>query len=128
MSTFGTPYEGRDNIIAAAVYTGLSMGLYTNTLNSLDASTVLADITEPTGTGYARVTMSSTWASTNGVVVYDGTNPQFENTGGTDWTGDVTGAFLTDGVYVLHFKDLAAGATTVTPSDIIEVDPSTVVA
>lgn len=82
-----------------------------NTADSLSATTVFADMTEPAGTGYAAYTLSGTWASTNGQVTYDDGSPDdyiFENTGGSTWTGgDVQGAWLTDGVYVLHFKDLA---------------------
>lgn len=130
MATNGTPYEGRDNIIVPGVYTGLDLRLYTNTLNSLNANTVLADLTYPVGTGYATYTLSGVWTGTNGVVTYDdGTpdNPQFENTGGTDWTGAVTGAAITDGTYVLHFKDNALGAITMTPGKIIEIDISTLI-
>jgi hypothetical protein len=128
MATNGTPYEGRDNIIVPAVYTGMQLRLYTNTLNSLSATTVLADLTYPSGTGYAPYTLTGVWSSLNGIVTYDdGTpdNPQFENTGGGNWTGDPTGAALTDGTYLLHFKDFALGAIVMVPGKIIDVDLST---
>ena len=123
MSTNGTPFEGRDNIIATRVYTGLEMRLYTNTSNSLTDASVLADLTYPSGTGYAHQSIADSWSSSNGVVTHP-TNVQFENTGGTNWTGDVTGAALTDGTYILHFKDLTLGTVTMTPGDILEIDLS----
>jgi len=128
MATNGTPFEGRDNIIATAVYTGLDLRLYTNTANSLTVSTILANLTFPSGTGYATFTLSGTWSSTNGVVTYDdGTpdNPEFENTGVSNWTGDPTGAVITDGTFILHFKDFALGTIVMTPGKVIEVDIST---
>ena len=131
MATDGTPFEGRDNLIGPAVYVSGSLELraYVNTAGSLTDSTVFADMTEPAGTGYAPITLSGTYSFTNGVVTYDdGTpdNPLW--TAGNNWTGgDVTGSFLTDGVYVLHFKDLALGATTMTTGTILEIDLSTLV-
>jgi hypothetical protein len=129
MAGYGTPHEGKDSIIAPAVYTAsLSIGLYTNAQNSLDATTVLADITEPddaaTFDGYARQTLNGSWAFSNGVVTYT-PNIQFENTGASSWTDDVTGAFITDGVYLLHFLDRASGPLTMTAGKILEVDIST---
>jgi len=129
MATNGTPFEGRDNIILDA-YTGLDLRLYTNTANSLGTTTVLANLTFPTGTGYATYTLSGVWSSTNGVITYDdGTpdNPEFENTGGTTWTGDPTGAAITDGTFILHFKDFALGTIVMTPGKLIEVDISTLI-
>ena len=130
MASFGTPYEGRDDIIGPAVYTGLDLRLYTNTKNSLGDTTVLADLTYPSGTGYATYTLSGVWSFNNGVVTYDDgspDNPQFTNTGGGDWTGAVTGAAITDGTYILHFKDFVSDPITVTPSQTIEVDISSLV-
>jgi hypothetical protein len=46
MATNGTPYEGVDNILLNA-YTGLEIILYTNSGNSLDRTTVYADLVEP---------------------------------------------------------------------------------
>ena len=128
MATFGTPKEGKDNIIGPGVYTSsLKMGLYTNTADSLDSDTVLADITEPSGTGYARVTLNGTWAFNDGVVTYT-PDVQFENTDASAaWTGDVTGAFITDDTYVLHFRDRSGGALTIEAGDILKIDISTLV-
>ena len=134
MATSGTPNEGRDNIIAPRVYSNLQLRLYTNTGDSLDEDTVLADINEPTGTGYASYTLAGTWSSTDGVVTYDdGTpdDPVFQNTGGTNWNLPVVGAFITDGTYVLHFRDGQAAngwPVTMTPNRKIRVDLSSLVA
>lgn len=132
MATNGTPYEAVDNIIVPAVYTGLDLRLYTNTPGSLDRTTVLADLTYPSdgaiSTGYAHYTLSGVWTSTNGVITYDdGTpdNPVFTNSGGSTWSLTVTGSVLTDGTYILHFKDIAGGAVTMTAGKAIEVDLST---
>ena len=127
MASFGTPAEGKDNIIGPAVYTSsLTIGLYTNTADSLSSSTVLADITEPSGTGYARVTLNGTWSFSSGVVTHS-PNADFENTGASAWTGDVTGAFITDGTYVLHFKDRSGGAVTIEAGETLSIDISTLV-
>lgn len=131
MAISGTTFEGRDSIIVPAVYTGLDLRLYTNTADSLTSSTVLANLTFPVGTGYATFTLAGVWSSSNGVVTYDDgipDNPEFENTGGSNWTGgDVVGAAITDGTFLLHFKDLSLGPVTMTPGRILEVDISTLV-
>jgi len=132
VSSFGTPFEGRDNIVASAVYVSgnLDLRLYTNTKNSLTDATVLADLTYPSGAGYAAYTLSGTWSSSNGVVNYDDgspSNPQFTNSGAGDWTGAVTGAAITDGTYVLHFKDFSADPITLEAGQTIEVDISNLV-
>ena len=130
MATSGTVFEGRDNIIVPAVYTGLDLRLYTNTGDSLTASSTLASLTYPSGTGYATITLSGVWSSTNGVITYDHGTPDNPSwTAGSDWTGgDVTGAAITDGTYLLHFKDLSLGATTMTTGTVLEVDLSTFIA
>jgi len=131
MATAGTPFEGRDNIIGPNVYTSaLEIRLYTNSKDSLTSSTVFANMTEPSGTGYAAIALNGTWSTTNGVVNYDhgsGTNPSWENTGGGNWTGAVTGSWITDGTYVLHFKDFSSAPQTVIPGAVIEVDVSNLV-
>ena len=135
MAIRGTPNEGRDNVISNRVYTTntLDLRLYVNLPDSLDASTVFADLVEPTGTGYAPVTLSGTWSETNGVVTYDDGTPDdviFENTnaeGGANWSQDITGAAITDGTYILHFHDLPT-PVTMTPGDRIRVDLSSLIA
>lgn len=135
MATSGTPKEGIDNIISERVYTSgtLDLRLYVNTANSLDQDTVFADMVEPTGTGYAPVTLSGVFSETDGVVTYDHGTPDdvvFQNTeseGGSNWSQSIKGAFISDGTYVLHFKDLTS-AVTMTPGKRLLIDLSTLIA
>ena len=129
MAVSGTPMEGRDNIIAVNVYTGLDLRAYTNTANSLDSSTVFADLSEPSGSGYAAISLDGAFSSTNGVVTYDAGTPDDERwTAGDNWTGgDVVGTAITDGTYVLHFKDLSEGPVSMTTDKVLVVDISTII-
>ena len=135
MATKGSPLEGFDNIVGPRVYTNtLTLRCYVNTADSLSAASVLADIVEPTGTGYAPIILNGTWTWNSGVGTYDhGTpdDPQFENTnpeGGANWSQAVTGQFMTDGTYILHFMDLSDGAVTMTPGKKLRADLSNLVA
>lgn len=134
MATKGTPNQGRDQIIAPRVYTSLTLVLYTNAGGSLDDESAYADLTQPTGTGYAPITLSGTWSSTDGVVTYDhGTpdDPAFENThASNNWSAAVTGAAIIGGAgpYLLHFMDIPDGAMTMTPGKRLRVDLSSLVA
>ena len=129
MSTSGTPFEGRDSIVAPAVYTGLDLRAYVNTANSLTTATVFADLTEPTGSGYAPISLAGVFSSSNGVVTYDDGTPDSPRwTAGDNWAGgDITGAAITDGTYVLHFKDLSEGPVTMTTGKVLVVDISTII-
>lgn len=135
MAISGTTKEGIDNIISDRVYTASTLDLrcYANTANSLDADTVFADLTEPTGTGYAPISLVGVFSETDGVVTYDhGTpdDPEFLNTnaaGGSNWSNPITGIAMTNGVYVLHFVDLLT-AVTMTPGKKLRVDISTLIA
>ena len=135
MATKGTTDEGQDNVIGARVYTtgSLQLRCYTNTPDSLGETSVFADFTEPTGTGYAPITLNGVWSFNNGVCTYDhGTpdDPAFENTeseGGSNWSTDVTGVWMTDGIYCLHFSDLVS-PVTMTPGYRLSVDLSSLVA
>jgi hypothetical protein len=125
MAKSATTFEGRDNIIVPAVYTGLDLRLYTNTANSLSATTTLSDLTYPTGSGYATVSLTGDWTSQNGVITY-ASNVTF--TAGDNWTGgSVVGVALTNGQYLLHFKDLSGGALAMTTGKVLEVDLSTLI-
>jgi len=114
MATSGLPHEGTDNIILDA-YTGLQMLLYTNSGDSLTRATVLADLTEPSAlddiggdNGYAAITLSGVWSSSNSVISYDHGSPDavvFTNTGGQGSWDAATGSAITDGTYILHFQD-----------------------
>lgn len=67
------------------------MGLYKN-VTELDDDAELADITEPSGFGYARKALTrGHWTITGNVAVYE-TMQTFMASGG-DW-GDITGYFL----------------------------------
>ena len=135
MATSGTPNEGRDYIISDRVYTTstLDLRLYVNTADSFSAATVFADLTEPTGTGYAAISLSGVFSEADGVVTYDhGTpdDPVFENTnaaGGANWSQAINGVAMTDGTYVLHFQDLTT-PVTMTPGKKLKIDVSTLVA
>lgn len=135
MATSGTPNEGRDYIISDRVYTTgtLDLRLYVNTADSLSETTVFADLTEPTGTGYAAITLSGSFSEADGIVTYDhGTpdDPVFENTeseGGSNWSQAITGVAMTDGTYVLHFQDLVT-PVTMAPGYKLRVDVSTLIA
>ncbi len=135
MATSGTPHEGVDNILIAA-YTGLTMLLYTNTANTLDRDTVLADITEPSAlddggndNGYAQITLSGVWASNLSSITYDhGTpdNPIFTNTGVEGNWDPAVGTIIHDGTYILHFKDFGS-AIALTLGATLEIDVSSAV-
>jgi len=129
MATSGTPDEGKDSIIVPAVYTGLDLRAYVNTANSLDADTVFADLTEPTGSGYAAIALDQSWSSSAGVVTYDhGTPDDPRWTAGDNWAGgDIVGVAITDGTYVLHFKDLSEGPVSMTTDKVLVVDISTII-
>lgn len=135
MATSGTPHEGVDNLLISA-YTGLILLLYTNTGNSLDRDTVLADITEPSAlddggndNGYAQITLSGTWSSTGSSITYDhGTpdNPVFTNTGVDGNWDPAIGSVITDGTYILHFKDFGT-PVALTLGATLEIDISSAV-
>ena len=131
MAVSGTPYEGRDNIVGPLVYTSaLQLLLYTNTQDTLNASSVLADISEATGTGYVKVNMTGSWSWVNGIVTYDHGTPDdiiFENTGTLDWPTAVTGSAIIDGTYILHYKDLAIGSIILQPGFQLKIDISSLV-
>ena len=136
MAASGTPKEGRDKIISDRVYTSgtLDLRCYVNAQDSLDADSVFGDLVEPTGTGYAPISLTGTFSETDGVVTYDhGTpdDPVFQNTesaGGSNWSQPVSGVAMTDGSYILHFVDIAAGQVTMTPGKKLRVDISNLVA
>lgn len=133
MASSGTPKEGRDYISSRVYTSALDLRLYVNNQDSLDADSVLADLTEPTGTGYAPISLNGVFSPSDGVVTYDhGTpdDPIFENTeseGGSNWSQPVKGVAITDGTYLLHFQDLVASSVTMTPGKKLKVDISTLV-
>ena len=139
MADRGTPNEGRDRISDKVYDASTSLILYTNLQDSLDETTVYADLVQPTGTGYAAIVMSGVWSENNGVVTYDHGTPddvEFQNTnptGGANWSSNVTGAALIDDqsgvIRILHFMDNpAAGGITMTPGKRYRVDVSNLIA
>lgn len=140
----GTPYQGRDLIIAPRVYTALTLVLYCNTLDSLSDTSIYADLVQPVGSGYAPIALGGTWASANGVVTYDHGvtlgffnpfsgkyDPYWQNThASASWSQPVTGAAIIGGAgpYLLHFLDDQNGAVTMTAKQKLAVNLSTLVA
>ena len=130
-----TPNEG-EHLIANLIYknadvdrgTGLQLGLLTNTIGSLDETSVLADVTEPTGGSYARKTLTDgSWTVTNDNAVY--AQQTFTATGGA-YSADVTGYFVaTTGTApkLLHVEFDSAARTMVEGAD-YNVDLSNTVA
>lgn len=152
MASKGTPYQGRDLVIAPLVYgtSGLAVSrqliAYCNTADSLSDSSVYIDLSQPTGTGYAPITLGGTWASSLGIVTYDHGvtlgffnptsgkyDPYWQNTHATNnWSLPVTGAAVIAtvnglGPYLLHFQDAASGIT-MTPKQRLAINASTLVA
>lgn len=92
-----TPNEG-ETLIANVIHkrthadrdADLELGLFTNA--SPDETITHAALTEPTGTGYARITLTdASWSISNDVASY----AQQTFTGGAGgWTGSVRGYFI----------------------------------
>lgn len=92
-----TPDEG-ENLIARILYrrdlgdrdANLRLGLITNT--SITEATTLASITEPTGTGYGRLTLTdSNWTVTGDTATFP---QQVFTAGAGGWTPEVQGYFI----------------------------------
>lgn len=92
-----TPDEG-ETLIAQLIHqrthvdrdANLELGLFTN--SAADETLTEAAVTEPTGTGYARIDLTDgTWSISNGVASY----AQQTFTGGAGgWTGSIYGYFI----------------------------------
>lgn len=126
-----TPNEGETflgNYIYKRILTDrdadLELGLFTN--SSVSETTTEADITEPTGTGYARITLTdASWTVTGDVASY----AQQVWTAGGAWTGDVYGYFIctkaSGGTQrLLHIEVEAGGPRTMAENDEYRVTPS----
>lgn len=125
-----TPLEGQD-YIAELIYPQdlvaqtLLMGLFTN--SSLTEASVWANINEPTGGGYAEITLAtgSFVVASGGVTTY----PQQSWTASADWSPvDVYGYYVRtdEGTpRILHFELNPQGARTMTTGNQYTVDLST---
>jgi len=126
-----TPLEGQD-YIADLVYEqtlvaqALTLGLFTNTAGILTESSVWANINEPTGTGYAEITLTAaTWTIASGGVA---TYPLQVWTATADWNLPVYGYYLRTGEgtpRLLHFEYKGAGPRTMSAGNKYSVDLST---
>lgn len=103
----------------------LELGLFTNA--SVDETTTHAAITEPTGTGYARITLTDgSWTGAADTRAY----AQQTFTGGAGgWAGTVKGYFIATkaggGTQRLFFIEVdAAGPYTINENDTYKVTPN----
>ena len=127
-----TPNEG-ETLIANVVHkrthvdrdANLKLGLFTNT--GADETLTHAAVTEPSGTGYARITLTdASWSVTNDVASY----AQQTFTGGAGgWSGTVKGYFIntlsSGGTKRLVYVEIdAAGPYTINQNDTYKVTPS----
>jgi hypothetical protein len=131
-----TPNEG-EKVIADLIYkqittdrgTSLKLGLFTN--SSVSETTTLADITQPTGTGYTAggITLAdASWTVTNDTATYA---KQTFTAGAGGWTGQVRGYFIaTTGTTprLLHLEVDPSGPYTMNANEIYEITPTIVVA
>lgn len=115
--------------IGGLIYTGdtrqdLTLGLFTN--SSLDETSVWADVTQPSGSGYAEVSLStgSFGVSADGTVTY----PQQTWIAGADWSpGTVYGYYIRNDAgtpALVHVEFRAEGAFEMTNGKVYAVDLS----
>jgi len=129
-----TPDEG-ENFLGNFIYknvstdrgTNLQLGLFTN--SSVNETTTLSAITEPTGGSYARKTLTdASWTVTNDTSTYAA---QTFTAGSGGYTGSVRGYFTaTTGTTpkLLHIEVDAAGPYTLAENDTYTINLSNVVA
>lgn len=103
----------------------LKLGLFTNT--SVSETTALTDITNPTGTGYAAITLTDgSWSVTNGVASYA---QQTFTAGAGGWSGTVKGYYIFTvsaggTARLLAIEVDANGPYTMNANDTYKVTPS----
>jgi hypothetical protein len=103
----------------------LELGLFTN--SSPGETLVLASITEPSGTGYARITLTdASWTGTADARAYA---QQTFTAGAGGWTGSVRGYFIATkaagGTKRLVFiEEDGAGPYTMAANDTYKVTPN----
>ncbi len=130
-----TPNEG-ENLIANLLYkrtltdrdADLEIGLFTNA--APDETITEATLTEPTGTGYARQTLTdASWT----VAADTATYPAITFTATGAWTGNVVGYFIAtksaSGTQrIVHIEIDPAGPYTMAAGDSYQVNLQNVVA
>lgn len=127
-----TPNEG-EKVILNLTYpngdvdrgTSLQLGLFTN-VSGLSETSVLADITEPTGGGYARIPLTDASWTVSGTTQASYATQTFTCTG-TNYSAPVYGYFIaTTGTTprLLHFEVNPAGSVQLNVGDSHEVDLS----
>ena len=103
--------------------TDLELGLFTNT--GADETLVHASVTEPSGTGYARITLTDgSWTGSTDARSYA---QQTFTAGAGGWTGTVKGYFIcTKGSTkrLLALEIDGAGPYTMNASDTYKVTPT----
>ena len=131
-----TPNEGEE-FVANYVYkrtltdrdATLELGLFTNA--AADETLTEATVTEPTGTGYARKTLTdASWTVTNDTATYA---QQTFTAGAGGWTGSVYGYFVATVTAggtqrLLHVEIDTNGPYTMVENDTYDVDLSCTVA
>lgn len=131
-----TPNEG-EALVADIIYkrdlgdrdADLELGLFTNA--SVDETTTEADLTEPTGTGYAVIDLTdANWTGAADVRAY----AQQTFTGGSGgWTGSIQGYFIRTKAAggtprLLHIEVDPSGPYTIAENDTYKITPSNTVA
>ena len=126
-----TPLEGQDYIAEllypqSLVAQTLLLGLFTNTTGNLVEASTWANVTQPTGGGYAEITLStgSFTVNSGGVTTY----PKQSWTASADWSADIYGYYVrtNEGTpRLLHFEYNDAGARTMSSGNLYSVDLST---
>lgn len=129
MAIKSTPNGGLDDIAELAYVNGpqLTLVAYLNAADSLGPTTLVADLVQPSGGGYAPILLNGVWSTVNGIVTYvHSSTPRPRWTATGTWSGTVNGVALIRGARVRHFKDnltpfVAAAAK------VLEIDLSTLV-
>lgn len=121
----GLSYFG--NILyKGATQEDLTIGLFTNAAGSLTETSTWSNVTQPSGTGYAEISLSQGTfvVDANGTVTY----PQQQWTAGADWTGgDVQGYYIRNNnasPVLCHVQERDDGGFAMTNGRIYTVDLS----
>lgn len=120
-----TVNEGLD-YIASVVYAAgststLKLGLFTNVAGDLGLTSQWADVTQPSGSGYAEIDLATgSFSVTDGVVTY----PQQSFTASSDWSpGDVYGYYVrTASGILVHAQYRDDGVFQMTEGRVFTVD------